>query len=387
MNKKPVIAILADFPLFLVHADYPRRGWYYAVWLETLYEAFQRDGRYEVHWIVFCRSARHRYVFSAGGQTFHVLPTIPGNISQLLHYCTDCWVAHHELRRIAPDIIHAWGTETRHAVVAGAYRGACRKLLSMQGIIAALLARAPMPAYYRRQLPFEQRAMAQFDVVSVESEWGRDRCLEIVPEAKIELWEYAVNRAFFSVERRLSARPTCLVAGADIPLKNVETAIAAFRSPALAHVDLLVAGVEGGRYADLPPNIHLLGGVDHSRIRDLLGEVWCLLHPSLADTSPNIVKEARVAGVPVIVSSDCGGTQYVEHEKSGYIVEPRDTAGIIRSVLVLTQNEAVNLSMGACEQETCRRALCEETMVRGLWRLYAGLLGESSRKGVDEVAQ
>lgn len=374
MKRKPSIAILADFPLFLVHADYPRRAWYYAVWLEVLYGAFQREAHYEVHWIVFCRSARRRHVFSAGGQTFHVLPTIPGNISQLLHYRTDCWAAHRELRCIAPDIIHAWGTETRHAVVAGAYRGTCRKLLSMQGILAALLARAPMPPYYHRQLPFERAAMAQFDVVSVESEWGRARCLEITPKAQVELWEYAVNRDFFSVERCLSARPSCLVAGADIPLKNVETAIAAFRSPELAHVDLLVAGVEPGRYPNLPANIRLLGGVDHNRIVALLGKVWCLLHPSLADTSPNIVKEARVVGVPVVVSTDCGGTQYVEEGKSGFIVAPRDIEGIIHAVSVLTQESAVSLSMGAWGREACRSALGEEMMVRGLHRLYEDLL-------------
>lgn len=373
-DKKPVIAVLADFPLFLVHGNYPRKDWYYAVWLEALYEAFRREARYEVHWIVFCRSAWRRRVFVEGGQHFHVLPTLPGNISQILHYRTDCWLAHRELRLIRPDIIHAWGTETRHAVVAGAYQGKCAKLLSMQGILAALLARAPMPSYYRRQLFFERRAMAQFDMVSAESPWGLERCREICATAKLKHWEYAVNRSFFEVKRRLSAHPSCLVAGADIPLKNVETAIAAFRSAELAHIDLLVAGIEPGRYANLPPNIHLLGGVDHQRIRSLLGEVWCLLHPSLGDTSPNIVKEARVVGVPVVVSSDCGGTQYVEHEKSGFIVAPRDTEDIIRAIGVLTQDAGTSLSMGAWERDKCRQALSAETMLSGVEQMYGELL-------------
>lgn len=369
--KKPVVAILADFPLFLVDNQFPRKGWYYMVWLEALYGVLQQQNQYEIHWIVFRRGQRRTQRFCRGGQYFHVLPAMQGNLSQLLHYRFDCRRAHRELRSIAPDIIHAWGTETRYGIAAATYTGACRKILSVQGILTALLARAPMPAYYHRQVKFEAASIRAFDVVTTESEWGRERCLEIVPGGQVQRWEYAPAPLFFEVERRLSPQPTCLMAGTAEPMKNVPTAIAAFRRPELAQVQLLLAGVAEGQFPDLPPNVKPLGGVPHERIAALLASCWCLVHPSLGDTCPNIIKEARVAGVAVITSTECGGKQYVAEGKSGFVIEPRDAEGLARGVAAVTRDAETALQMGRCEQDRCRRELSTETMAQGLFRLYA----------------
>lgn len=372
-HRRKVIAIAAEFPLFRVNSSFPRQGWYYAVWLVSLYEAFACMPEYEVHWIVFRRKSWRRSVFTCGGQTFHVLPTIQGNVSQALHYRPDCRAMARELDRIRPDIVHAWGTETRYAVTVAAYRGEAKKMLSMQGILTAYLARGPMAPYYSRQVRFEVPSMVAYDMVTAESPWGCDRCREMLPQGRIEQWEYAANPRFFAVERCLSEQPTCLVAGTSIPMKNVETAIEAFRSPALAEVTLLLAGTPPEQFSDLPPNVRPLGGVDREEMEHLLSMCWCLLHPSLADTSPNIVKEARVVGVPAVVSTECGGTQYVEEGKSGFIVEPRDVQGIIRAVSALSHDAKTSYSMGEWGRASCRRALSEETMARRLRELYAEL--------------
>lgn len=374
---KKVIAIAAEFPLFLVNAAYPRRGWYFTVWLVSLYKAFSRMPEYEVHWIVFNRHAWKRDIFTADGQTFHVLPSIQGDLTQLTHYRFDCYTMARELDSIRPDIVHAWGTETRYAVSVAAYRGTACKMLSMQGILTAYLARGPMPAYYSRQMKYEKSSMDAFDLITAESPWGCERCRELVPDKRIERWEYAANPLFFECERRLSENPTCLVAGTSVPMKNVETAIEAFRAPELTGVTLLLAGTEPDQFRDLPPNVKALGGVGREEMARLLSSCWCLLHPSFADTSPNIVKEARVVGVPVVVSVESGGTQYVEEGKSGFIVSPRDVRKIINSVAYLTRDAATSLSMGAHGQEACRGALNEQTMVRRLRELYADLLSRA----------
>lgn len=369
--KKPVIAILADFPLFLVNDKFPRKGWYYMVWLETLYEFLCEQTQYEIHWLVFHRRVWRPLRFQCGGQAFHVLPAMQGNLSQRLHYWWDCRRAHRELAAIGPDIIHAWGTETRYAMAAATYPATCHKILSMQGILTACLARAEMPRYYHRQVQFERPAMAGFDVITAESEWGCERCEEILPSARIQRWEYAVHPAFFKAKRCLSAVPTCLLAGTAEPMKNVQTAIDAFRRPELAHVQLLLAGVEPGRIPNLPPNVQPLGGVEHRRMVGLLSACWCLVHPSLADTCPNIVKEARVVGVAVITSTECGGKQYVVEGCSGFVTEPRDVDAIVRGVLAVTRDAETAERMGRYGQEECRRALSAETMTTELQRLYA----------------
>lgn len=374
--KKPVIAILADFPLFLVNDSFARAGWYYKVWLEVLYQSLREQPQFEIHWLVFCRRVWGVKRFQCGGQVFHVLPAVQGNLSQWMRYWWDCRRAHRELDSIAPDIIHAWGTETRYAIAAASYLGKCRKILSMQGILTACLQRSEMPAYYSRQVQLERPCMAAFDVITAESEWGCERCSEMLPEACVQKWEYAVDPVFYHVERKLSPQPLCLLAGTAEPMKNVQTAIAAFRRPELAHVQLLLAGVVPGQFADLPPNVKPLGGVDHRRMTELLAAAWCLVHPSLADTCPNIVKEARVAGVAVVTSTECGAKQYVEEGKSGFVTEPCDTEALVRAILAITRNAATAAQMGSHGQDSCRRALSAETMMRSLHHLYESELGK-----------
>lgn len=371
--KRRTIALLADYPVHELCADIPQRGWYTSTWLVSLFEAFQRDTDFDIHWITFHRKVHRRKIFRAKGQTFHVLPALlPGNISQRMHYLPDKWQVGRELREIRPDIVHAWGTETRYAIAAANYN-CCPKMLSMQGILAAYLERGPMPRYYHRQRPYEQAAMECYDLITAESEWGCERCREIVPTARIEAWEYAANERFFSLTRRLSERPTCLMAGTGVPMKNPETAIAAFSSAELADVTLLMAGPEASYFSALPPNVRVLGGVSREGMAELLSSCWVLVHPSLADTSPNIVKEARVIGIPTIVSTDCGGKQYIEHGKSGFIIAPRDVQALIQAVQSLTRNAEMNRACGAVGQNDCRRALSNETMYHRLKALYQSL--------------
>ena len=49
-----------------------------------------------------------------------------------------------------------------------------------------------------------------------------------------------------------------------------------------------------------------------------------LLMPTRADTSPNAVKEAVVAGLPVVASTIGGIPDYVVHGKNGLLFPPGD---------------------------------------------------------------
>lgn len=372
--RKPVVAILSDFPLFKVNPAYRQKGWYYKVWLLSLYHLFRAETAYEVHWLVYDRRAWRYSRFSSGGQTFHVLPAMQGTLSQLGGYKVDSARAVRVLKVLQPDIVHAWGTETRYAEAAVAYAGKAYKILSMQGILTAYLARAPMPAYYHRQVRFEVPAMKHFNLITAESEWGCARCREMVPGQRVMPWEYAVHSAFYEAVRHPDEHPMCLLGGTAEPVKNLSTAIEAFARPELSHVELLMAGADPKRFSSLPPNVHALGGVEHEKMVPLLARAWGLVHPSLADTSPNIVKEARVMRLPVVVSEDCGGAQYVEHGCSGYIISPTDVDAIVQSVLHITRDKETSLQMGACGSDDCRRALSLATMEEGIKRLYADAL-------------
>ena len=54
--------------------------------------------------------------------------------------------------------------------------------------------------------------------------------------------------------------------------------------------------------------------------------------PTRADTSPNAVKEAVVAGVPVVASNIGGIPDYVHPGKNGFLFESEDMAGLVGSL-------------------------------------------------------
>jgi glycosyltransferase involved in cell wall biosynthesis len=54
--------------------------------------------------------------------------------------------------------------------------------------------------------------------------------------------------------------------------------------------------------------------------------------PTRADTSPNVVKEARVVGLPVITTKNGGQASYVRDGEDGYFVRCRDVKGLTEKI-------------------------------------------------------
>jgi glycosyltransferase involved in cell wall biosynthesis len=218
--------------------------------------------------------------------------------------------------------------------------------------------------------------MQSYSHITSESQWGIERSKELVPQASTHLWDYAANQLFYNGTRHLSPTPTCLIAGTNTPVKNVTCAIEAFSRPELSHITLYLAGIAEGQYEKLPHNIIPLGRLNREALKEKLSTVWCLVHPSLADTCPNIVKEARVMGVPCVVTTECGAKQYVIHEKSGYIIPVKNSEALAKAVLKITESEETSLRMGAYDHERCREDLSAKTMMNKLFALYEQVLAE-----------
>lgn len=375
MTSKKKIAILASFPAWIVAPTLQSPGGHYAVWLVSLYEALSTmASRYEIHWIVMEKYIRKSTLIENNHQFFHLLPAYSLKLAQRIHYLTERFLIAREIKRINPDLVHAWGTEKFYALAGKCFNG--KKILSMQGILSACCQRAEMPSFQVRQSHFEPKTMRAYQHITAESEWGIDRCRELAPYSTMHLWDYATNQLFFEGSRHLSSQPSCLMAGTDTPLKNVACAIEAFSQPELSHITLYLAGIAKGQYENLPANVIPLGRVSREEIKNKLSSVWCLVHPSLADSCPNIVKEARVMGVPCVVTTECGAKQYVVHEKSGYVIPVKNCDALAKAVLKMTESADTSLRMGAYDRERCRKALSADTMIRKLFELYEQVLAE-----------
>lgn len=371
-QRRPRIVLLADFPAWQLSGKLPQQKGHYAVWLMPLCQALGEQDEFDIHWITLSKELPSPLHFESCGQQFHVLPRAKKTIGLYSFYWHDRRAIARELKRLAPQLVHSWGTEDCYGLAACDFAG--KRLHSVQGLLKAYLQRGPMSPFERRHSFYEPKVLRSVDYLTTESPWARERVQEIAPRQHPLLWEYAVEDFFFDVERQPDERPTALFAGSNVPIKNLPTLLRAFSSPELADVHLLLAGIPPSDFPTLPPNIHPLGRVGRQEMASLLSRTWCLVHPSLADTGPTIAKEARVMGVPLVISTECGSKQYVEEGKSGYVIPPCDTDALIRSVLKCTSSQETSLNMGQYGREACRKALDKQTMASTLMGIYRQIL-------------
>ena len=337
-----------------------------------MHEAFADNDAFEIHRVILNKQVKQRIDFQDGGAYFHVLPAARQLIGLHTAYIWDRYHIAKCLREIEPDLVHAWGTEYCYGLCAGDFKG--KKLFSLQGHLTAYAQRAKIAPFEQKQSRYEARIFRSMPVMTTESEWARDRILEMVPGANVRLWDYAVEKRFFRAERNIESSPSCLLAGSNSPVKNVPLAIRAFSRPELSHIKLYLAGIKAESYPNLPENIIPLGRVSRDEMVRLLCRTWALVHPSLADTGPTIVKETRVMGVPVIVSDDCGAKRYVTHGSSGFIFRSNNDQQFIDSVLRVTQSRETSLNMGLYDRERCRKELSHQTMIDKITAIYEELL-------------
>ncbi len=372
MMTKPKVVILSSFPDWLVDETIPQFKGHYAIWLTALSEKFQEQSELEIHWIILSKRVKKNHHVVLGGQEFHILPRARKMIGLYTYYWHDCRLINKKIKQIKPDIVHAWGIEDCYGFAVRNYKG--KKILSIQGLLTACMRQGAVAPFERKQSFYEKITLNSFDFMTAESPWAIEQAKIINPEAKYQRFEYAVETRFFSQERNLSDQPFCLYGGSATPTKNIPLLIEAFSQPELSSIQLILAGVDSHQFPNLPSNIQAIGRVPRERMVQLLSETWCVVHPSLADCAPNIANEARVMGVPVIITTHCGGQQHITHGKNGYIFEPNDKDSLIKHVLNVCSSKENSIKMGAFDQSATREKLSKEFMYKRIIELYKQLL-------------
>ncbi len=372
MKKKPVIAILGNFPTWLRSDLVPPRNSSPSSWLLALHDAFSHSDEFEFHWIVLDQTIKEPIEYEDKGAIFHVIPAGNRKVSLFTAHFVNRFKIARYLKKLKPDLIHIWGTEFSYGLCGRDFKG--KKLFSLQGVLTAIRKRSNLASAERLQSYYEGAIFRSMPIITAESLWAKERVLEICPKANVLLWEYAVQEHFFSILRNLDAKPCCLMGGTNTPVKNQQLAIRAFSRPELRHVTLYMAGEKPKGLDVLPDNIVTLGRINRNEMAELLSRVWAVVHPSFADTGPTMVKEARVVGVPVILSHECGAKDYVEHGKSGFVISPVDEQQLVDAVLYITHDKETSLVMGHHNQNLCRNALSRDTMVKWISNTYRSIL-------------
>jgi len=375
LRPRKKVALLCIFPLHFLKKFGPsfRPEGHYATWLPQLAEAWSGQEEVEIHWLTGSELVGKSETHEELNQTFHVYP-IPKKNRASSFYRPDRSAIHDILQRLKPHLVHAWGTEDACGF-AGVKSGyPC--LLSMQGIHTHLIRHGlHHPRVYFQAL-LEVYCLAQAGWVTVESEWGKKKIQALRHGRSIEIVEYGVHPRFFEACWSPAVQPpTFLFVGTVCPQKGIEDCLAAFRDPRLADSRLEVFGSGDPRYLETlqqgsPPNVDWRGRQPPEKVVMALEKASGLILPTRADTSPNVVKEARVVGLPVITSPQGGQINYLRDGEDGFLVPCRAIPQLASAIFSLSQDPGKVRAMGEAGKRRYREKLRAEVTAKAFLKLY-----------------
>ncbi len=376
----PRIVILAEFPLSaLTGGAVGRGGGQGCTWLPQLALAFQDHKDLEIHWVILDRTIRRTVVIEALGQHFHRVPAVKFSVDLALNYLPARFVLGREIRRIQPDVVHAWGTEL---IYPAALRDcACPTILSMQGVLAAYQQIGGLPDdwRWRKMISSEPDFIRSATIVTSESQWGIDKVKAIHPQADCRMVEYGVHPSFYDLPWQPDPqKPYALFVGGADKRKGVDLLIAALKLLPDRRWEMRFAGdaaIQQACDAAGLQNIRSLGLLPWPEMQRQLQGAWCSVLPTRGDTSPNSVKEARVIGVPVVTTQHGGQAGYIMDGINGRIVDPLDATTLAAALKDVMSSYERTLTLGRGRHQEDREYLHPRRTAEGFAEIYRQIAG------------
>jgi len=377
-SAKPlVIAVVAQFPLgFFEGGGQGRGGGQAATWLPQLAEAWKDAEGVEIHWLVLDKTVREPGTVRQLNQTFHRIPDRGTSLGLLLGRWPQRRGYGRVLREIRPDLVHCWGTETLHGAALWEFEGP--SILSMQGVITTYFKTGDLKGWRWKLFKFwESRTLRKSTVVTAESQWGLDRVAEIVPGKTMRKIEYGVNPSYYEVEWKPDPmQPRIVFVGGLNRLKGIDLLVEMLRCHRERSWTMVFIG--DGYLADElraleDPQVEVLGLLKTPEVQKQMARAWGFVLPSRADTSPNVIKEARVIGLPVVVSPHGGHAEYLQSGLDGVLVETEDPEDWFGALDGFCADFAHCREMGAARHEMFREHFRPENTAEGFLALYRDL--------------
>lgn len=345
MLKPPLtVAWISDFPIEWLPdvpasvRALPRR--HPATWQMVLLAEFEKNPAIRTHVIVLRGPIAQDFAFERNGTVFHVLKA-----SSQLRLATGFWWDTLRIRRLCqrlqPDLVHAWGSEKGAGLIAS--RLGWPYVMTIQGLFAWYRQKTRLPPYERFVEIVERISLRRARVVTTESNFAVQFLAANFPGPKIHQAEHAPNVAFRQVARRPQTAPrqflsvgglghrkgTDLLFGALDRLRTeMDFRLKVISGPSPQYIEALRSSVSAQTWDRVEFKHHLL---PHEVAAELATPAM-LLMPTRADTSPNAVKEAVVAGMPVVASAVGGIPDYVIPDKNGVLFPPGDLAAFTQAI-------------------------------------------------------
>lgn len=366
----------------------PRR--HPATWMLTLLSEFEKERGLQLHVIIVRHRLEKSVSFERRGVQFHVLKAPPwarvGTVFWL-----DTILIRKECRRIRPDVVHAWGSEKGAGLIAS--RLGYPYVFTIQGLIGWLQQRVPLPLYPRFTEKLERISLRRASVVTTEASFAIQYLKEHYPCLQTRQIEHAPNRIFFDVNRQAarakneSGSPCRFCSVGELSfLKGTDLLFEALERlrEEVPFKFTLICGPNPGyveslrrKYSDrLWERVEFRHRVPQEEVARELEQATLFLFPTRADTSPNAVKEAVVAGVPVIASDVGAIPEYVRPGENGFLFPPGDIDSFVVAIRKALQHpEFRRGQVNDAALARSREYLSPERMARGFLEAYKVVRG------------
>jgi len=388
------VAWISDFPVEWLPDPpdavkaLPRR--HPATWEMVLLEELEKDPNIRVQTISLRPRITQSLSFERNGTVHHLLKAASW-LRLGSAFWWDALLIRRLCRQTKPDLVQAWGNEKGAGLLA--HRLEYPYLITIQGLFGWYKERVPMPAYDQLMERFERISLARTLLATTESNFAVQYLRERYPRLYVEQAEHAPNRLFASVQRRPETAPPHFISlgtlgfrkGTDLLFQGLEQLahkmpfkLTVICNPDQTYVDRLRTAASSTLWERVTFKYHLLP----AEVARELETPTMLLLPTRADTSPNAVKEAVVAGVPVVASNIGGIPDYVIPDKNGVLFEPGALSGFIAAIRAACVHPL--FSQGKVDPDTLtktRRYLSPERMAENFRRAYDSALRLT--KGTD----
>lgn len=311
-----------------------------ATWQRVLLDELKTRPDLELHVIAVRKHFPRHLDFEWEGVEFHCLKVPPG-MRTLSLFWWDTLLVRSCLHRIQPDLVHAWGTERGAALVAS--RLAYPYLVTMQGLLEWYVQQVQLSRFTRLEARLEKVALRRASIVSTESRFGVNWLREHYKHLDVQQIEHAPSWIFHRLQRHPETRPVrflfvgpmsqlkgtdLLLAGLDRLRTEIDFRLTIVGSGAPAYVDRMKSITSSALWQ----RITIRSGLTPAQVAEEVACATIMVFPTRADTSPNCVKEAVVAGLPVVASAVGGIPDYVVPGRNGLTFAAGDLDAFTQAV-------------------------------------------------------
>lgn len=154
-----------------------------------------------------------------------------------------------------------------------------------------------------------------------------------------------IQKSTLKIQYSIPLEPPCFIyVGSGFERKGLAGAISAIANTSAI---LLVVGSDKNqkRYEQLATQlgcrdrIFFLGV--QKKTLDFYQMADALLLPTLYDPFPNVILEALSCGLPVITSTSCGGAEFIQHGKNGFVCDALDISTLTDAINAIPKETAL----------------------------------------------